>query len=275
MIWIVLGTAAALYVLACLALWIGQERLIYVPGAPPKGEPKDHGLPGNALFLKTSDGVRLYAWLVPADRPRGAALVLHGNAGNVEDRAEYARAFRAMGLTTLMLDWRGYGASDGRPTEDGTYLDAEAGYDHLVRALGFEPAQVVVFGESLGGGPAIELARRHTTALLVVQDTFASIVDLGARQYPWLPVRWLARVRYDNVAKIGSVPVPVLILHSREDRLVPYEHAERLYAAALQPKKLVELAGDHDEAAFTARPEWVRVVEAIVDGALKSKGPAR
>ena len=271
-VWIVIGTVAALYGVACLALWLAQERLVYFPGAPPATEPKDHGLPGEALFLKTSDGVRLYAWIVRADRPRGAVLYLHGNAGSVEDRVEQARALRAMGFTTLLVDYRGYGASEGRPSEDGTYRDAETGYEHLVRAEGFEPGRIALFGESLGGGPAIELARRKPCGTVILQGVFTSIPDMGSKLYPWLPVRMLARVRYDNLAKIAQVPAPLLVLHSRQDEIVPFAHGEALVAAALPPKRFVAMEGSHVDAAFHARPEWTQAVEGALDAMLRRKG---
>ncbi|MBI5364590.1 MAG: alpha/beta fold hydrolase [Planctomycetes bacterium] len=266
-----LGIVVGLYVAACVALWIAQEKIVFAGGPPPTTEPKDHGLPGKALFLKTDDDVRLYAWLVEAERPRGAVLLLHGNAGNVENRVEHARAFREMGFSTLILDWRGYGASNGRSTEDGTYRDAEAGYEYLVRALQFEPARIAVFGESLGGGPAVELALRKPFGALILQSTFTSIPDLGVRFYGWLPVRLLARVEYANLAKMPRVPLPVLILHSKDDQIVPYAQAEALLAAALPPKSLVTLSGKHDEAQFFQRPEWKTAVGAMLDNMLRGK----
>jgi fermentation-respiration switch protein FrsA (DUF1100 family) len=272
LVWIVLGTVVALYGAACVGLWMLQERLVYFPGPPVASEPKDHGLAGEALFLKTTDDVRLYAWIVRADRPRGAVLFLHGNAGTVEDRVEHARAFHAMGFTTLLLDYRGYGASGGRPNETGTYLDAEAGYEQLVRAEGFDAGRIALFGESLGGGPAIELARRKPCGAVILQGTFTSIPAIGAKLYPWLPVRLLARVRYDNLAKIAQVPAALLVLHSRDDEIVPFAHGEALFAAALPPKRFVPMQGSHVDAVFYARAEWRRAVEETLDAMLQRRG---
>lgn len=272
MIGIVLATLLALYALVCLAAWIGANRLIYFPGPAPATEPKDHGIEGRAVLLKSSDGLRLWSWWIPAEQPRGVVIVLHGNAGTREERIDYARAFQAMGLSTLLLDYRGYGGSDGSPNEEGTYLDAEAAYEYVTRAENFQPGQILVFGESLGGGVAIELARRRTVGSVIVQDTFTSIADMGAKLYPWLPVRWLVGRRYDNLAKIPSVPVPVLVLHSRNDELIPYEQGERLFAAAMQPKRLITTAGGHNSSAFFLRPEWTAGVREHVDAVLSRKG---
>ena len=266
-----LGTAVGLYLVACAAMWLMQERLVFYGGPPPGTEPKDHGLPGSALFLKTDDGVRLGAWWIEAERARGAVLFLHGNAGNVENRVEHARAFLAMGFSTLIVDWRGYGASEGSPSEEGTYRDAEAGYEYLVRARGIEPARIAVFGESLGGGPAIELALRKPFGALILQSTFTSIPDVGALHYSWLPIHALARVEYANLEKIARVPVPVLFLHSKADELVPYSHAEALLAAALPPKSLVTTAGRHEESHFFMREEWTTAVRAALENMLRGK----
>jgi pimeloyl-ACP methyl ester carboxylesterase len=171
----VLVALALCYLAACGALWAAQNRLVFQPGPAPTTEPKDHGLAGQVQLLKTSDGERIYAWIVPADRPRGFAIVCHGNAGNVENRAEYARVLGPMGLTTILFDYRGYGASSGSPSEDGTYLDAEAVYEYAQHALHAEPGQIFLVGESLGGGVAVELALRRPVAGLVLQDAFTSI----------------------------------------------------------------------------------------------------
>src|SRR5262245_9210086 len=215
MLSIVLATLAGLYLLLCLAAWAGQSKLVYHPGRAAATTPRDAGLAGQELFLKTSDGVRLFAWLVPHERPRGIVIVCHGNAGELTGRADYARAFLAMGLSTLLFDYRGYGASEGSPDEEGTYLDAEAAYDHVTRGLGFDAGRIFVLGESLGGGPAIELALRRPVAGVMLPDTFTSMADVGALDYPWLPVRWPGPPRYGNLPKIQSLPSGWHVVHSR------------------------------------------------------------
>lgn len=268
MFWIVIVTLAGFYLAACAALFVFQARLVYFPGPATADEPKDHGLVAQELFLKSADGVKIFTWYVAAERPRGVAIVCHGNAGTLVERAEYARALREFGLSTLLFDYRGYGRSEGTPSEEGTYLDAEECYRHVTHVFGFQPGQIFVVGESLGGGVATELALRKTIGGLILQDTFTSIPDMGAAQYPWLPVRLLARVRYDNLAKIASVPVPLLLFHSKDDEIVPYAHGEKLYAAALPPKHFVTTSGGHNEAFFYTRPEWNDEVRQFIDRTL-------
>lgn len=272
MLTVVVVTLVACYALACLAVYAGANKLIYFPGPPPTTEPKDHGLEGRTVLLKSSDGLRLWSWLVPVEHPRGVVILLHGNAGTRAERAGYAKAFGAMGLTTLILDYRGYGGSDGSPDEAGTYLDAEAAYEYVTRALAFQPGQILVFGESLGGAVAVELALRRTVGGVFLQDTFTSIADIGAPLYPWLPIRWLARGRYETLAKIAAVPVPLMILHSKDDEVVPFAHGERLFAAANQPKTFLETRGSHDGCAFFVDPEWTKAVRDHVDFVIERKG---
>jgi len=178
-------------------------------------------------------------------------LISHGNAGTVAERLELARAFVAMGRSVLLYDYRGYGRSQGRPSEEGTYLDAEAAFDWLT-ARGLAPQAIAAYGESLGGAVSIELARRRDPARLIVEATFTSLPDIGARAYPWLPVHLLSRIRYDNIAKAPELTLPVLVLHSPEDELVPFAHAHRLYDALGGERRLVETGGPHNAGGFGA-----------------------
>lgn len=274
--------AAALYALLCLAFWIWQDKLLYFPGPPPRTTPAALGLEYRELAIDTADGERLHAWLIPprppipggaggageVGRKRGVVLVCHGNAGGIDLRLELAQAFADMGLSTLLFDYRGYGASTGRASEAGTYADAEAAHAHLVSVEGFAPGEIVAFGESLGGAVVIELALRHGLAAVIAQDTFTSIPDIGSELYPWLPVRLLGRTRYDSAAKIGRLTVPVLVMHSRDDEIVPFAHGRTLYEAAREPKRFLETAGGHSGGGFQLREEWTKVVRDFVEGAL-------
>lgn len=201
------------------------------------------------VFFKTSDGFELNGWFFPADegspRRRRAVLFCHGNAGNIGHRLESCAALLEIGINVFVFDYRGYGRSEGRPSEEGTYRDARAGYEWL-GARGFSGRNVVAFGESLGGAVASELAQHASLGGLVLESTFTSLADIGAEIFPWLPVRWLASIKYDTLAKLPRLRIPVLVMHSRADELVRFRHAERNFAAANEPKLLWELAGDHN-----------------------------
>jgi fermentation-respiration switch protein FrsA (DUF1100 family) len=207
--------------------------------------------PWEEVRLRTRDNLELGAWYFPA--PTNAplrhlvVLISHGNGGNISHRLPTYSLLLELGIHVLAYDYRGYGQSQGKPNEAGTYLDAEAALDWL-QTRGFQPTQVVAFGESLGGGIATELAVRHPDLRgLVLQSTFTSLIDLGTELFPILPVRAIARYRYDTLAKLPKVQAPVLILHSRQDTLIPFHHAERNFAAAREPKFLREIHGDHND----------------------------
>jgi hypothetical protein len=207
--------------------------------------------PFDDVEFRVNDGVRLHGWFFPADTnsPRAdwAVLVCHGNGGNISHRLDLTAALLKTGLAVFLFDYRGYGRSEGRPGEEGTYRDAQAAYRWL-RQKAFHGEHIVAFGESLGGGIVSELALRETLGGIVLQSTFTSIPDIGAEVFPWLPVRWINTIKYDTRAKLPQIKVPVLVMHSREDTLARFSHAEANFAAANEPKLLWELAGEHNEA---------------------------
>jgi uncharacterized protein len=240
-------------------VYFTQGSLIYFPNVAREhiATPAAAGLPYEEVAIRTQDGETLSAWWVPAQNARGAALVFHGNAGNISHRIDYARMFRSLGYSTLLVDYRGYGKSTGAPTEEGTYRDALASWRWLVAAQGLGAGEIVVFGESLGGAVACWIAAREKPRALVLASTFTSVPDLGAEVYRFLPVRLLSRFKYDTRECLGSVAVPVLIAHSPRDDIIPYAHGQRLYAAANEPKHFLEIAGGHNDGFIHTRAEWV------------------
>jgi pimeloyl-ACP methyl ester carboxylesterase len=217
------------------------------------------GFPFENATFTASDGVLLHGWFYPAlPAPASSAaydaasaplviLLCHGNAGNISHRLDTCAALLTTGVSVFLFDYRGYGRSQGRPSEEGTYRDAQAAHQWLERK-GFPGKRIVVLGESLGGGVASELALRAPVAGLVLQSTFTSIPDVGAELFPWLPVRLLASIKYATASKLPRLKVPVLVMHSRTDELVAFHHATRNFAAANQPKLFWELKGEHNDA---------------------------
>jgi fermentation-respiration switch protein FrsA (DUF1100 family) len=219
-----------------------------------------HGLKYENVSIRSEDGETLHAWWIPADDARRTVLVFHGNAGNISHRIDYARMFRTLGYNTLLVDYRGYGQSTGSPSEEGTYRDAMASWRWLVDTRGLRPAEIVVFGESLGGPVGCWIAAREKPRALVLASTFTSLPDLGAEVYRFLPVRLLSRFKYDTRECLGKVSAPVLVLHSPRDDIVPYAHGEALYAAAREPKHFLQLAGGHNDGFVHTRSEWVKAL---------------
>ncbi len=258
--------ALAYAAILALVFWF-QPKMVYFP---MKGgvatTPQSAGLAFEAVTLRTEDGEQLAAWWIPAPTPaRGTVLLFHGNAGNISHRIDYAKMFYGLGYGTLLVDYRGYGESSGVPSEQGTYRDAMASWRWLTATKSIWPSDIVIFGESLGGGVATWLAAQHPPRALILASTFTSIPDLGAQVYPWLPVRWLSRIHYNNLAHLERIKTPVLIAHSSGDELIPYAHGQRLYAAAREPKAFLELSGGHNEGFVFTREEWVKALQEFLE----------
>jgi len=244
---LVLGGCGALMVVTVMLL---ENRFIYFPTRYPEGswEGARHApVPIDDVWLQSSDGVRLHAWLVRGAAPEVTVLFFHGNAGNVSDRLDWLIDVAGLPADVLALDYRGYGRSEGRPTEAGLYRDAEAAYRWLTEERRVPPARLVLYGKSLGGGPACELAVRHPARALILQSTFTSIPDMARVALPIVP-RALIRTRFDNLGKVARLTIPTLIVHSRQDEMIPFAMAERLHGAAAGPKRLAAFTGaGHNE----------------------------
>ncbi len=262
-----LMSAALGYGAILLLVFLFQPRLVYFPHVERElaATPRAAGLEYEDVSLHTADGVKLHGWWVPAQNARGTVLLAHGNAGNISHRIDYLTMFNRLGYSVLLFDYRGYGKSGGSPSEEGTYRDAEAAWQHLTEARKFKARDIVIVGESLGGGVATWLAVKYPPRALILASTFTSVPDLGAEVYPWLPVRLLARIEYANLQRIRQIEAPVLIAHSRSDDIIPFAHGEALFAAAREPKQLLVLSGGHNDGFIYARDEWIAAVGAFLE----------
>ena len=244
---ILIGSYVALLVL----LRLSEPHLLYFPG--PRGAllPPPAGLPVERVELRTDDGVRLVSWIIRAGEPDAPwLLICHGNGGNISDsgRPSHYVGLRNEGLNPFAFDYRGYGESDGTPSEPGLYEDALAAYRYLRDSMQLAPERIVIFGHSLGSAVAVELATRVPAAGLVLDGALTSVPDRAAEIYPFFPVRWLARSRYASLDKIGALRLPKLFLHAERDEVIPIAHGRRLFEAAPQPKRFVALRGGHADA---------------------------
>jgi fermentation-respiration switch protein FrsA (DUF1100 family) len=231
-------------------IYFYQPRLLFFPNIPSREvevSPGEVGLPYESVKLVTSDNVQLDGWFIPAPQARGVVLFCHGNAGNISHRLDSLLLFNKLGLSTLIFDYRGYGRSQGKPSEQGTYQDAEAAWQHLTQERGVPPQQIILFGRSLGAAVAAHLATIHTAGALIIESCFTSVPDIAADLYPFLPARLLSRLDYNAKAKLENVGCPVLIVHSPNDEIIPYKHGRALYAAAKEPKRFLELRGGHND----------------------------
>lgn len=231
------GMSVALYALVVAAAWLGQRHLMYVPDTT-RVRPGAAGLTeARELLLEAVDGARLVAWRADARPGRPTILYLHGNAGNLAGRADRFARYQALGYGLLMMSWRGYSGSTGRPSERNNVADALLAYDTL-RAEGLRPEDIVVFGESLGSGVAIQLAGERAVAAIVLDAPYTSIVDVALLTYPYLPVRPLLLDRYESNRHIGRVKAPVLVLHGERDSVIPVRMGRAIHEMAPGAKKL-------------------------------------
>jgi fermentation-respiration switch protein FrsA (DUF1100 family) len=245
--------AVLAYASLLLLLRLNESRLLYAPGTgrvllPP---PAALALPVERAEIPTEDGVTLVSWVIRAEAPAAPwLLICHGNAGNISDagRPEHYAGLRALGLNLLAFDYRGYGESEGFPTESGLYRDADAAYRYLRDSLRVPPERIYLFGHSLGSTVAVDLARRVTAGALILDGALTSVVERGQEIYPYIPVRWIAASRYSSIDKIGSLTLPKLFLHAEADDVVPIAHGRRLFEVAPPPKRFVALAGGHGDA---------------------------
>jgi uncharacterized protein len=260
----VLVVVAAMGILLAL-LWGFQRRLIYLPSAssvPPAAEVIDGA---RDVTLRTTDGLRLGAWLVPADNPeRGmTVLVANGNAGDRSLRAPLAEALAAEGLAVLLFDYRGYGANPGSPTEHGLARDVRAAYRFLVDQAGVPPDRILYYGESLGAAVVTELATEHPPAGLVLRSPFVDLAAVGRVHYPFLPIGTLLRDRYPLAHNLEQVHAPTTVVYGTRDSIVPPEQSRAVTDAASGATRIVRIVGaDHNDPALLDGDE---LIDAIVD----------
>ena len=249
----IVSIALAVYIGLALLLLVFQARMIFYPYRNHEYRPEDVRLYYESVELITSDGVTLDAWYIPAPDAEYTILFCHGNAGNISHRLDTLLHFRQLGLNCLIFDYRGYGRSGGKPSEQGLYLDVQAAWDWLTNQQQIPPEKIILFGRSLGGSVAAHLAAQLSSqdspqpAGLVLESCFTSVADMGKHYYPWLPIRWFVRFRFDALAALPQVRMPILIIHSPDDEIVPYKMGKKLFKNAPQPKHFAELSGSHNE----------------------------
>jgi len=268
---------AVAYVGFGLALLFMQPRLLYRPLRDVSSTPADLDLDFDEVAFASTDGVALHGWFVPAQKAAFTVLFCHGNGGNITHRSDSINLLHSLGLSCFIFDYRGYGASQGKPTELGTYRDARAAYDWLTLTKRVPPEQVIILGRSLGGSVAAHLAGKVEARGLVIEGAFTSYPDLGARFYPYMPVRLLARYKYDTRAYLANVRCPVLLMHSQDDELVPFEFGEQLFQAANEPKQFVKLTGGHCDGFLVSgdlyKDAWLRWLDFVADYQLEGAVP--
>lgn len=262
----VISISASLTVL--LAWWLifsFERRQVYQPSREIEGSPADIGLDYEELFLRDSGEEMIHGWFIPSEKSRATLLFCHGNAGNISHRLESIAVFNRIGLDVCIFDYRGYGKSSGSPSEEGTYRDGRLFYDYLKASRGIPAEGIIIFGRSLGSAVAVQLAGRVKAAALICESAFTSAVDLGKLLFPHLPARLLVFDRYDSSSRVGSLDIPKLFIHSREDDLVPFEMGRELFEAAAPPKEFLAIRGGHGDGFLETGAAYQRGIESFLD----------
>ncbi len=249
------------YAFLVLYLYIRQKNLVFLPTPSyPIHTPKEIGIDFEEHFYQYPNGDTIHCWFIPAQSPtKTTILFCHGNSGNLGDRLEIIRVLRDLGVNLLLFDYRGYGASRGEVSENNTYEDGERMIEFLKEKKDIHESDIILYGRSLGGGVATELSSRHPNIkALILDSTFTSLPEIGQHYYPYIPVKWILKYRYDNLGKIKRIKSPKLIIHSQEDEVIPVSHAHKLYQAALPPKDLLILPkGGHNDCFIVSQEEYL------------------
>jgi fermentation-respiration switch protein FrsA (DUF1100 family) len=256
-----LAILAGAWLTLLLYVYLNQAGMLYLPDLPSRelaASPQAIGLHYENVIFRTSDGLQLHGWHIPVVPARGTVLFFHGNAGNISHRLDSIRIFHDLGLAVFIFDYRGYGQSEGKPSEAGTQRDALAAWDYLTRERGIAPDRIVYFGRSLGAAVAARLAIARPPRALIVESAFTSVPDMAAELYRWLPARWLARYEYATRDYVTQLRCPLLVVHSPEDEIIPFRHGEAIYAAAHAPREMLRLRGGHNDGFLLSGADYVR-----------------
>lgn len=267
-LWPILSILLSIYFIIVALFYFNQAGFIYFPSKSIGAEPKHIGLSFENISFKTSDGINIVGWFIPAStksKLNKVILFCHGNAGNISNRLDTIHTFNHFGFDLLIFDYRGYGQSEGKPTEKGTYLDAQAAWDYLTKVKKYDPKDIVIMGRSLGGSVASWLAMKNNPKAVIIESAFKSIRDLGAELYPFLPVRLLARFNYNTKENVKSIKCPILVVHSTEDDIIPFSHGQEIFNAANNPKVFLEITGSHNSGFMVSADKYEKGIKAFTN----------
>ncbi|MFH1416271.1 MAG: alpha/beta hydrolase [Elusimicrobiota bacterium] len=250
-IWLVLRYPVLLmilfYSLVLVFFYVYQARLLFFPDSEMHADPSFIGLDYEKVEISADDGINIYGWYIPCRARRGVLMFCHGNAGNISDRLESCRIFHDIGMEQFIFDYRGYGRSQGSPSEKGMYLDAETVWKYLTIERGIPAEDIIVFGRSLGAAVAVRVAAAERPGALILESCFKSIPDIASGMYPYIPVKLIARYRYRITDHIKHVKSPVLVIHSRDDEIAPYSQGIDVFESVDAPKQFLEIRGGHND----------------------------
>ena len=242
-------------------MYLQQPQMVFYPIRELYQKPTDWGLDYEDVTLKTADGIQLNGWYIPHQQSEHVLLFFHGNAGNISHRRDSIEIFHRLGLNVFITDYRGYGKSKGKPSEQGVYQDATAAWQYLTKEKGFTPDQVLIFGRSLGGAVSAKLASEVHARGLILESTFSSARDFARVVFPVLSRLVMIRYDFNTAENIQRVRYPVLVLHSPDDEIMPFHLGEKIYQSAHQPKSFIRMTGDHNYGFLQSQPDYEQGLE--------------
>lgn len=248
-----------------------QTKFLYRPERDVCDTPAELKLDFEDVVFKSADGVVLRGWYVPANDTKLTLLFCHGNAGNIAHRLDSINIFHNLGLNCFIFDYRGYGNSQGKPDEEGTYADVLAAYMWLIEEKVIPTENIIIFGRSLGGSIAAYLATKVKAGGLVIESAFSSFVDIAKEYYSYMPVRWCAKFGYNTIDYVRDVRCPVMFIYSGNDEIVPFKFGLKLYEAANEPKEFIEIFGSHNDCFLTSGEIYTEVWEKWLNFLVKNK----
>ncbi len=252
-------------VLLSVLLYLMQPSFLFYPYRELVETPRAWGLEYEDVQINSADGVKLHGWYIPRQGAKRVVLFLHGNGGNISHRGDSIKIFNRLGLNVLIIDYRGYGMSDGSPSEEGLYEDARAAWRYLLERHGFKNEQIILFGRSIGAAVATKLAVEVELEKVILESAFSSSRDMADRVMPLISRITVMRYPFNSMERIKDIKARLLMLHSPDDEIIPYQLGEKLYQAANKPKQFVKLRGDHNYGFMRSQPEYEQALARFIN----------
>lgn len=270
--WLIKASAIGIiaYIAFSAMVFFMQPGMLFYPNMPDRklqNTPRSIGLDYIDVELTTEDNIKLHGWFIaahPTTTKHKTILFFHGNAGNISHRLDSINIFHKMGLNVFIIDYRGYGQSAGKITEAGVYLDAKAAWLYLNKQQEISADNIIIFGRSLGGSIAAWLATQHTPSALIVESSFSSIVSMGKRFYPYLPVSLISRYGFNTKEYVEAIHCPVLIAHSKNDDIIPYAEGRDIFDSAPEPKQFLPMRGDHNNGFLISGNNYINGLRSFI-----------
>jgi uncharacterized protein len=263
---IIITIGIVLYCSVGMHFYLSQNKKLYKPKKDINTTPITIGLNYEDIFLTTQDFIKINTWYIPAKKQNAKTILCcHGNTGNLSHRLDTIKLFHNLDLNVTFFDYRGYGRSEGSPTENGTYHDAIAVWNFLIKEKKEKPENIIIFGRSLGGAIAANLATKVNPTGLIIESTFTSVSDVAQRAFPIFPAKFLIKNKYSSINLISKIQGPVLVIHSREDKLIPYSHGEKLFKQIECKKEFLEIKGGHKRGFIETGEKYTNGIKGFVN----------